>query len=596
MLGPEEVSGRPANDERRPVAAIVGRAFRVGSHIPLLVVALLIAVAAPVFAIQTQTANTMGAATLVEGILTNELTHFFEELERVAALQGASAPDSELSRSRATQLLLSEAHAESVLIADVEGNVVAYASRLADTVERPTNDEALEWIMSTSDVFVGLPQFDPILRRQAVVLAVPIDSPRGERRGMLQVALNTDFMVHAIDSTNQSLDGSSYVTTGTGQVIIHHDEWRILNRQQLDNVRNGLGVGLDGDLRIMGVVQTAAWGDAIHVVSTAPLSAVVPGAALGLVPLVLGIASFGVSRLARRRLVGAIVAPIHDLEAAVGPYGPGNLDVRAGASSVTEVHNVAMSFNRTADTIDALIESLTRSNEQLDEFASVAAHDLQEPMRKVRTFGDLLVTAPDSRLTDEQRGYIDRMQNAAARMQQLTDDLLVYSRVAHPTRAFQRVDLNETVAEVLLDLDHVIAEAAAEVVVDDLPVVEAEPLLMRQLMQNIISNSVKFRRTDTPARVHITSHSGSNGQATISVADNGIGFDPEYAERIFGIFERLHGRSDYPGTGIGLALCRKIVERHGGTMTAEGTEGKGATFTFTLPTHPGQLDRRFGFP
>ena len=107
---------------------------------------------------------------------------------------------------------------------------------------------------------------------------------------------------------------------------------------------------------------------------------------------------------------------------------------------------------------------------------------------------------------------------------------------------------------------------------------------MRQLMQNLISNSIKFRRNDTPPRVHITGHSGPNGQATISVADNGVGFDPKYAERIFGVFERLHGRSEYPGTGIGLALCRKIVERHGGTMTAEGTEGEGATFTFTLPT------------
>lgn len=584
MLGPDQGSGQPEGTETRPFAALVDRAFRVGSQIPLLVVALLIAIAAPVFTIQAQTANAVGAANLVEGIIANELVHFFEELERVAALEGASEPDSELSAFRANQLLLSEAHAESVLIADIEGNVVAFASRLTDTVEPSADGEALEWIKGTSDGFVGLPQFDPILRRPAVVLAVPIDSPHGDRRGMLQIALNTDFMIHGINRANQSLGASSYVTAESGQVLIHNDEWRILNGQQLDNVQSGLRVGLDGDLRIMGVIQTEAWGEAMQVVSTAPLSTVFPGAALGLVPIALGIASFGVSRRAKRQLVKAIAGPVHDLEKAVGSYGPDNLGVRAGASSVTEFHSVAMSFDQTADTIDALVESLTRSNEQLAEFASVAAHDLQEPMRKVRTFGDLLATAPDSGLTDEQHGYIDRMQNAAARMQQLIDDLLVYSRVTDPAPDFQQVDLNEIVAGVLLDLDQVIAEAAAEVVVDDLPVVKAEPLQMRQLMQNVLSNSIKFTRKDTPPRVHIAGHAGPNGQATISVVDNGIGFDPEYAERIFGIFERLHGRSEYPGTGIGLALCRKIVERHGGTMTAEGTEGEGATFTFTLPT------------
>ena len=584
MLGPYEGSGQPAKDEAQPFAAFVGRAFRVGSQVPLLVVALLIAIAVPVSTIQAQTRNAVGAATLVEGILTNELVHFYEELERVAALQGASEPDPELSRSRANQLLLSESHAESVSLTDIEGNVVAFASRSAATVEPTADGDALAWIKSTSEVFVGLPQFDPNLRRQAVVLAVPIDSPRGERQGMLEVALNTDFMIHAIDSTNESLVISSYVTTETGQVIIHDDEWRVLNGQQLDNVQSGLRVGLDGDFQIMGVVQTVAWGDAIHVVSTAPLSAAFPGVAVGLVPLVLVIASFSLSRLAKYRLVGAVIAPIRDLEEAVGSYGPDNLDVRAGSSSVTEFHNVAMSFNQTADRIDSLVVSLSRSNEQLEEFASVAAHDLQEPMRKIRAFGDLLATAPDSELTDEQHGYIDRMQNAAARMQELIDDLLAYSRSTNPAAPFQRVDLNETVAGVLEDLEYVITEATAEVAVDNLPVVEADPTQMGQLMQNLLSNSIKFRRNDTPPRVHITGYSGLNGQATISVADNGVGFDPKYADRIFGVFERLHGRGEYPGTGIGLALCRKIVERHGGTLTAEGIEGEGATFTFTLPT------------
>ena len=585
MLGPDEGTGQPATSKTEPLASLVSRAFRVGAQFPALAVALLIAVSVPIITLQIQTTDAENAAAVADGIISYRLASFFAEADGVAALEGALGLDPERSLSRATQLLVTHGDVDSVVIADSEGNVVAYASRISDAVAVPADPEAVAWIASTSEVFVGSPQYHPTLGKRAAILAVPIVSPRGERRGMMQMVVDIGWMTDGVTRPNQNSAADTYVINEIGQVIIHEDEWRVLNGQQLENARSGLRVGLDGRLSVIGVVQTEWSGHVIQVVNAAPLSRLLTRGALGLIPLALILSSFAVSRVVKRRLVRDVMAPIHDLEKAVGSYGPDNLGMRAGASSVTEFHNVAMSFNETADRIDSLVVSLTRSNEQLDEFASVAAHDLQEPMRKVRAFGDLLATAPDTELTDEARGYIDRMQNAAARMQQLIDDLLAYSRLTNPATPFQRVDLNEVVTEVLDDLEYVILEAAAEVAVDDLPVVEAGPTQMRQLMQNLLSNSLKFSRSGTPPRIRIAGRSGPNGQTTISIVDNGIGFDPKYDERVFGIFERLHGRGEYPGTGIGLALCRKIVERHGGTITAEGTEGEGATFTFTLPTY-----------
>jgi PAS domain S-box-containing protein len=238
---------------------------------------------------------------------------------------------------------------------------------------------------------------------------------------------------------------------------------------------------------------------------------------------------------------------------------------------------------------------LERSNRELQDFASIASHDLQEPLRKIEAFGDRLKVKCADDLSDVGRTYIDRMQDAATRLRCLINDLLTYSRVTTKARPFLAVDLGQIVAEVMSDLQVTIEQADAAIeLLGKLPVVEADPTQMRQLLQNLLSNALKFRRRGVPPVVRISGRlraqedAGRGGGALrlceVTVADNGIGFKPEYAERLFGIFQRLHGRDEYPGTGIGLATCRKILERHGGTITASGQPGKGASFVFTLPS------------
>jgi two-component system sensor kinase FixL len=238
----------------------------------------------------------------------------------------------------------------------------------------------------------------------------------------------------------------------------------------------------------------------------------------------------------------------------------------------------------------AYAQRLESSNRELQDFAFVASHDLQEPLRKVQAFGDRLKDNEAKRLSERGRDYIERMQRAAARMQILINDLLTLSRVTTKGRPFERVDLEQVAHEVMEDLEARIQDVGGRIDLGALPILKADPLQMRQLLQNLMANALKFHRPDIAPQVRIASElvnttTNAPAQYRITIEDNGIGFDNQYADRIFTPFERLHSRQEYEGTGMGLALCRKIVERHGGTISAAGRPGEGTIFTITLPAN-----------
>ena len=234
---------------------------------------------------------------------------------------------------------------------------------------------------------------------------------------------------------------------------------------------------------------------------------------------------------------------------------------------------------------------LERSNAALDEFASVASHDLQEPVRKILSFGDMLNTSAGPTLQGNAREHLDRMLNAATRMRTLINDLLLYSQVATRVEPLVRTDLARIAREVVADLETSIADSGGRIEIGALPVIEADGLQMRQLLQNLLGNALKYRREDVPPVVRLSCSTPGGPNCTITVADNGIGFSEKHAGKIFGMFVRLHGRAEYDGSGIGLAICRKIVERHGGSIAATAIAGQGATFTVTLPVT--QVTTRF---
>jgi PAS domain S-box-containing protein len=246
---------------------------------------------------------------------------------------------------------------------------------------------------------------------------------------------------------------------------------------------------------------------------------------------------------------------------------------------------------RAQQALQSQAEDLARSNAELGQFAYVASHDLQEPLRKILAFGDRLKKKHAEALGAEGRDYLERMQNAAGRMQTLINDLLSLSRVTNHRQPFAAVDLAEVVRMVVSDLETRLLQVNGKVELAALPIIVADRGQMAQLFQNLIGNGLKFGKPGQPPVVRVygelfNDQQGGAAGCQIVVEDNGIGFDEKYLDRIFRVFQRLHGRTEYDGTGIGLAICRKIVERHSGSITARSTPGMGAKFIVTLPYRP----------
>jgi signal transduction histidine kinase len=317
---------------------------------------------------------------------------------------------------------------------------------------------------------------------------------------------------------------------------------------------------------------------------------------------VLAVAGAGVAlSVALRRWV---TRPLEDLAAQtrivadgnfshrVTPTGPGEIadlasDVEAMRARIVDDLAVVAQARSQLESANALLEvqtaELQRSNSDLEQFAYVASHDLQEPLRKVSSFTQLLQKRYGGKLDDRADQYIGFAVDGAKRMQVLINDLLAFSRVGRISTGMQEVALDDCLDEALHSLSTALEESAAQIEREPLPQVRGEKTLLTQVFQNLIGNSVKFRADASPL-VQITARRDED-EWLIQVSDNGIGIDPQFADKVFVIFQRLHGRDEYEGTGIGLALCRKIVEYHGGRMWLEPrAEGEaGATFTFTLP-------------
>lgn len=268
----------------------------------------------------------------------------------------------------------------------------------------------------------------------------------------------------------------------------------------------------------------------------------------------------------------------------------GDLSHRVVVEGRDEIAHFSQGVNRTLESLEKskkdLIASkveLERSNRDLEQFGHVISHDLREPLRKILSFGDLLKHRYAGVLEDQGKDYLERMQKAAQRMDDLIASLLKYARVSREARPNEVVDLHLTVEEVLSDLEPRIVDSKARVDVGALPQVKGDRVLLRQLFQNLIANALKFSKKGETPHVSVSLVERRDNRVTIKVEDQGIGFDPQYAKKIFEPFRRLHTREEYEGTGIGLAICQKIVEAHGGKIQADGEPGKGARFLITLP-------------
>lgn len=269
---------------------------------------------------------------------------------------------------------------------------------------------------------------------------------------------------------------------------------------------------------------------------------------------------------------------------------PSGLLVTAAVRDITAQQEAAERLRTYARHLEQLQAALTQKNRELEQrnreleqFAYVSSHDLQEPLRKIVAFGDRLTERCGEQLDERGRDYLGRMQSAARRMQLLINDLLEYSRLTTRARAFERVDLRQAAQVTLSDLEVMIERTGGRVELGELETIDADPVQVRQLLQNLIGNALKFSRQGVPPLVRVWGRGAPGDLYEIHVEDNGIGIDPKYVERIFTVFERLNPREKYEGTGIGLAICKKIAERHGGGIVVQSQPGQGSTFVVTLP-------------
>jgi light-regulated signal transduction histidine kinase (bacteriophytochrome) len=238
------------------------------------------------------------------------------------------------------------------------------------------------------------------------------------------------------------------------------------------------------------------------------------------------------------------------------------------------------------ESLRKLAENLETRNRELEDFAHIASHDLKEPLRKIAFFSDRLQKAVEGKISAKELDYFNRIQNAAFRMNGLIEGLLSYSRISSNTESFKRVDLASVIAEVLQDLEIRIRETKGRVKVGTLSEITADPLQMRELFQNLIGNSLKYHRQDVSPEIVIKAEPAGEW-LEITVSDNGIGFEQKYEKKIFSLFQRLVGRSAAEGSGVGLTICKKIVERHHGAIRAFGEPERGARFVIRLPVQPG---------
>lgn len=228
-------------------------------------------------------------------------------------------------------------------------------------------------------------------------------------------------------------------------------------------------------------------------------------------------------------------------------------------------------------------EELIRSNQELEQFAYVASHDLQEPLHKIIAFGDRLQELLNDAISEKGKDYLQRMERAAERMRTLIEDLLQIARVTTRSQPFQKIDLNKVLEEVLSDVEILLKKTKGEIKINKLPMVRGDSLQLHQVFQNLICNALKFSRLEKPPKIQITSKTIKKGWVEIILTDNGIGIEEEYYERIFLPFQRLHGQEKFEGSGMGLTLCKKIIERHGGKITVESQLGKGSKFILKFP-------------
>lgn len=485
--------------------------------------------------------------------------------------------------------------------------------------DQPWFQEALH----TKSVTVGAYQPGPLTGLPIIPMAAPVFDSAGELAGVVGVGLSIDWLNAFIDSLAMPAGSRLTLLDGNGVVLAVYPEDDALlgvsaSASPLfqDIIGHDKGVVRGALLteveRLFGFERIGSGSGAMYVVLGIPQEVAYSELSRGITNAIYLLVGVTLLAMAIAWVTGhlLLLRPIKQLAEATERLGRGDLTARvASRRSVGELYTLAENFNQMAaqlersheklaatnrdlareiderkqaeDGLKKFAAQLESSNQELEQFAYVASHDLQEPLRVVAGYLQLIERRYKGRLDSDADEFIAFAVDAAKRMQALINDLLAYSRIGRKIRPFEPTDGNDVLKQALFNLSVLLNDEQVTVTNDPLPTVMADGAQLVSVFQNLISNAVKFKG-DAPPRIHVGAVDCGE-EWKLSVSDNGIGIDPQYTERIFLIFQRLHTREEYPGTGIGLAICQKIIDYHGGRIWVEPNDGPGATFYFTLP-------------
>jgi signal transduction histidine kinase len=490
---------------------------------------------------------------------------------------------------------------DDLVLLDAGGGVLSYHSRLKlhqDSPAQPQKDlNSFTIPISRGVSYFGPVRFQELSGEPLMIMAVPIIAPStGKPEGVLVADVRLKEIWDLVASMRPGQNGASFIVDAAERVIAHSDPSVVLRGTRFKPPgMDGVQMGLSGQKAVL-VSQTIRFGaQQFHILVERPVSDAL-ALAIHTVRIMLTIV---VIALLAAGLIGFltvrwIVRPIEDIAATARAISAGDLSRRVVVKSRDELGVLASAFNKMTLLLENLINDLEQrvaertaelaaSNKELEAFAYSVSHDLRAPLRHILGFMELLQTKAGTNLDEQSRHYMDNISDAAHKMGQLIDELLSFSRMGRQTITLQQVDLGDLVREIMQEFEPDAAGRNIDWRIGDLPMVSGDTVMLRIVLVNLIANALKFTRHRQQARIEIGSLPGQNSETVIFVRDNGAGFDMAYADRLFGVFQRLHRADEFEGTGIGLANVHRAIARHGGRTWAEGEINQGATFFFSLP-------------
>jgi len=518
----------------------------------------------------------------------------------------------------------------TLYVADTNGTILCSAANTHTPADLETCPHYLQTLRATGFV-VGDYHVCDVTGDAILGLGLPILDENGKVRLILHVSLDLAWINELVSqaqlpagSTVYTFDRSGRVLTTYPGSIENPPEMLDPNSFLFGLLKSGEGTdtgpGLDGINRLYSLTMLQGASNNVFLALGIPEEVAFAEANRTLQRNMIILVIMTLLALSVAWILGDVffLRQTRSLVAATQRLAGGDLATRTNIPyEEGEMGQLAQAFDQMADSIrerererdqaEAAIreyaQDLEQSNRDLQDFANIASHDLQEPLRKIQTFSELLRERYVDLLDERGQGYLKRMTESAQRMQALIMELLTYSRLTSRGQPFEQIDLGEVAQSVLIDLEIPITETKAQIEIDPLPRLEADRTQMRQLLQNLISNALKFSSDGQIPMIQIRAKSLTEARIRrgqdhptqyyeIEVTDNGIGFEEKYAHRIFQPFQRLHGRDEYPGTGMGLAICRKIVERHSGSIRAHSEPGLGSTFIVKLPKKQPSKERK----